>query len=257
MSAALRIPRTFFRIVGDAARAESSFLRFFNACCGYFPEHSLPALKAEVAGAPKSGQASTPTFGLPHGPSQRPVYPSREARAETRAKEPGPRERSRSPVRHEPAPFEDNWGGRCLAWTAGKDPQGSLRGLCKNCYVGTGERVPRHIGASCQGLGNRCYIPRRLPKCRESNACHWAQWGIVFGSTCVCPTFVRLRPVDTSCYFEIRRSHWHRSSTTLDSYPSFTSESGQGLVWAHSSPVRPKFFRHACLRWPIHESRLF
>ena len=171
MSAASGIFRTLSRIVEEAARAESSFLRVSDACYGYLTRYSMPSPKAEAFGSPKTAQPVKPATVLPIHP----VYPAGEESAETKAGESGSRTRSRSPRPSGPVPFEINWGRRCVAWVEGGDPQGPFRGLCKNCYPVTGKRAPRHIGASGQNLGSPFHLPCRLRKCQGSDVCHRAE----------------------------------------------------------------------------------
>ena len=61
------------------------------------------------------------------------------------------------------------------AWLAGEDAKGSLRGKCKNCYIGLGTHAPKHGGRSGQDLGNQCYLMRRARDCGRKRACHWAR----------------------------------------------------------------------------------
>ena len=102
----------------------------------------------------------------------------------------------------------------------------------------SGRRVPRPIGPSCQGLGNRRYAPRRTPKCLEPNACHWAtdfpnkEWGKSRQiHVRVRSTFVRLRT--SICSVGLRSDvPWRHGSTSLDRFPLFRIESGQFSVWS-------------------------
>ena len=67
--------------------------------------------------------------------------------------------------------YEERMG----AWLAGEDSKGSLRGKCKNCYIGLGALAPKFEGRSRQDLGNQCYLMLRARDCDRKRACHWAR----------------------------------------------------------------------------------
>ena len=131
----------------------------------------MPLSKAEAFRASDTAPPVKPEAS----PPIRQVNPSGEARVKTKARESGLRARSRPPRPSESVPFENNWGGRCVLWAAGKDPQGPLSGFCGNCRLGPGKRSPRHIGTPRQNLGNPCHVPRRFPKSQGSDVFHWAK----------------------------------------------------------------------------------
>ena len=64
---------------------------------------------------------------------------------------------------------------RFAARVAGEDSKGSLRDKCVNCYIGLGTHVPRHVGRTCQDLGNECYRPRRAPGRDGAGVYHWGR----------------------------------------------------------------------------------
>ena len=65
--------------------------------------------------------------------------------------------------------------GRLAAWLAGEDAKRLLRGNCKNCFIGLGTHVPRHLGRSRHARGNNCDLPRRAPGCDGKNESHWVR----------------------------------------------------------------------------------
>ena len=58
---------------------------------------------------------------------------------------------------------------------AGEDAKGSLRGKCKNCYIGLGTHAPKHEGRSGQDLGNQCNVTCRARDCERKRARHWVR----------------------------------------------------------------------------------
>ena len=81
-----------------------------------------------------------------------------------------PRRRSRSPAAALLTPVQDVFEDRIRAWAIGRDDEGHLRGARKDCCAGTGKRIPRRRGRTCQQLGSPCYIPRRAPGRREKRS---------------------------------------------------------------------------------------
>ena len=186
----LAIFRTPSRMVKDAARVETPFLRVFDACYGYLLKYNIPVSKGtaiQVSPAkppakpdPSSDRSSHTKEDSKSGTrraSPRRLSP-RSPRAAPR-KLPQQQRRSRSPPRRTPPPApevtKDVREARLSAWAAGRDGKGSLKGKCKNCYVGMGLHVPIHTGKSCQELGNQCYLPCRARSCEKTGACHWAR----------------------------------------------------------------------------------
>ena len=171
----LAVPRTLSRMAKDAARAETPFLRVFDARYGYLSKYNapapkgsqdasivpLPVKKREVAAAPRRKGSVEPkskhrTSGRSRPRSPRPARKKRDAR----------NRHSRSP-RRRPHGSSAGLAGkgvyeeRMSAWLAGEDAKGSLRDKCTNCYVGLGAHAPPHEGRSRQDLGNQCYLMRR------------------------------------------------------------------------------------------------
>ena len=189
---ALAVFRTLSRMVKDAARMETPFLRVFDACYGYLLKYNMPVSKGHAlpvgdSKPPPKSEASSEReskYSIDRKPSTRPPSPRREAPRSPRPtfrKRPNKRPRSRSPRPRGSDPTTDSVkekstrDARLAAWAAGHDEKGSLNGKCKNCYVGLGTHVPIHEGKSCQDLGNPCYLPCRAKSCELTNACHWAR----------------------------------------------------------------------------------
>ena len=187
----LAIFRTLSRMVKDAARVETPFLRVFDACYGYLLKYNMPVSKGTAAQVnpnkapikPDSSSDRGSTANEAQRPAPRPPSPRREdPRGPRQPKKKGPvRPRSRSPYPRGPAPDSDVpkdknvRDSRFAAWSAGQDEKGSLKDKCKNCYVGLGMHVPIHKGKSCQELGNPCYLPCQARSCVKKGACHWAR----------------------------------------------------------------------------------
>ena len=172
----LAIFRTLSRMVKDAARAETPFLRVFDACYGYLLKYNMPVSKGTAAQVNPSKSPAKPDSSSDHGaktsedhkPAPRPASPRRDnPRSPRPSKRKGPNKqrRSRSPHHRGPPPYAEAVkeksarDTRIAAWTAGQDAKGSLKGKCKKCYVGLGMHVPIHEGKSRQELGNPCYLP--------------------------------------------------------------------------------------------------
>ena len=186
----LAIFRTLSRMVKDAARVETPFLRVFDACYGYLLKYNIPVSKGTAsqvspAKPPAKSDLSSDRNSYTKGDSKsgtRRASPRRLSPHSPRTvpkKVPHQQRRSRSPPRRAPPPApevsRDVREARLAAWAAGRDDKGSLKGKCKNCYVGMGLHVPIHSGKSCQELGNQCYLPCRARSCEKAGACHWAR----------------------------------------------------------------------------------
>ena len=76
----LGIFRALSRIVKDAARAESGFLRASDASYGYLTKYNMPSSKAETLDAPRPAQPLRPLSGFPpaHSPREKRVKPKNE-----------------------------------------------------------------------------------------------------------------------------------------------------------------------------------
>ena len=187
----LAILRTLSRMVKDAARVETPFLRVFDACYGYLLKYNMPASKGAAAQVNPSKSQPKPDPSSEHvtkvndayDSAARPASPRREnPRSSRPPKKKGPaRPRPRSPYQRAPPPDSEISKDKSVrevrfaAWSAGQDEKGSLKDKCKNCYVGLGMHVPIHKGKSRQELGNPCYLPRQARSCVKKNACHWAR----------------------------------------------------------------------------------
>ena len=187
----LAILRTLSRMVKDAARVETPFLRVFDACYGYLLKYNMPVSKGAASQVnpnkmPSKAGTSSDRASKSNGTEDSPVRPASPRRENQRGSGPpkrkGPaRPRPRSPrprvLPPDPeVPKEKNVReARLAAWSSGRDEKGSLKDKCKNCYVGLGMHVPIHKGKSCQELGNPCYLPRQARSCVKKNACHWAR----------------------------------------------------------------------------------
>ena len=185
--------RTLPRMVKDAARVETPFLRVCGARYGYSLKYNMPATKgpqvSAIATQPprKQNAPSAPpkkagTEGRPAGRAADRSRPrARSHRASRKVRGGQKTRRSRSPRRPPRASSADTSVAkkvrdkRIAAWLAGEDGKGSLRGKCKNCYVGLGARVSRREGRLRQDLGNQCYLPRRARSYERKNARHWAR----------------------------------------------------------------------------------
>ena len=136
-------------------------------------KYNTPAPKGPLA------SANTRPPSAPAQPAPQPKMGGSEDKKPDRPFE-GSRPRNRSPRRAR-RPFGNHRGGRrsrsrhrpaatinadtlvdkrvrderMSAWLAGGDSKGPLRDKCKNCYIGLGAHVPRHVGRSRQELGNR------------------------------------------------------------------------------------------------------
>ena len=185
----LAVLRTSSRMVKDAGRAETPFLRVFDARYGYFLRYSMPApmgpqfpsvgpqpeQKRDVQSATSIKVSTDSKPAGRAGDRSRPRSP-----CATRKKCGGANRRSRSPRRRPQAPsagmvdksvYEEHIG----ASLAGEDSKASLRDKCKNCYIGLGAHVPKHEGRSRQDLGNQCYLPCRARDCERKRARDWAR----------------------------------------------------------------------------------
>ena len=188
----LAIFRTLSRMVKDAARVETPFLRVFDACYGYLLKYNMPVSKGTAAQVNPNKQYTKPESSSDRGtktsedrkPAPRPVSPRRDNPRIPRPpskNRPNKQRRPRSPPRRGPPPNVETTkeksarDTRLVAWAAGLDGKGSLKGKCKNCYVDVGMHVPIHEGKSRQELGNPCYLPRRARSCERKNARHWAR----------------------------------------------------------------------------------
>ena len=168
------VSRTLSRMVKDAARMETPFLRVFDACYGYLLKYNMPASKGlslpvNPSRPPAKSEASSgrgAKISVERKPAPRPHSPRRDPPRSPRPfnkKRPNKQRRPRSPLRRGPSPNADAAkekgirDSRLAAWAAGQDEKGSLKGKCKNCYVGLGTHVPIHEGQSRQDLGNPCF----------------------------------------------------------------------------------------------------
>ena len=225
LSKTLGAPRALSRMVRDAARVETPFLRAFAACYGYLLKCNMLVSKGKMVPAiapesPQSRQASPSQQPKGDGPPTKRPDPSIENRPSDRrlARERSPRgsrkyrgasrlsSRLRSRRRSKMSSAADTLADkrvrdeRLAAWAAGEDSRGSPRDKCKDCYIGLGTDVPRHVGRTCQDLGNKCDPPRRAPGCDGAGACHWGYVsfnGVTFRRTqthpCLPAIFGRIR----------------------------------------------------------------
>ena len=192
LSQTLAIFRTLSRMVKDAARVETPFLRVFDACYGYLLKYNIPVSKGSAVQVnptksfvkPEASYERVPTAVEerrpdPRRPSPSRIYP-RSPRPSERKRN-NKQRRSRSPRRRmssdnpPAAKDKDARSARMATWLVGSDEKGSLKGKCKNCYVGLGLHVPIHEGKSCQDLGNQCYLPCYARSCQKTGLCHWAR----------------------------------------------------------------------------------
>ena len=164
------------------------FFRALDACCGYLMKYSLPVSKAETFDGLRPAQPLEPSA------SSRPDNMFREGRVKPKLKDSGPGARARSPKSAGVATSKDNKRSRCLVRAKGEDSQGQLRKLRKNCYVGTGKRAARHMGASLQQLGDPPYLRAVFRNAR--NRTHAIGSGAVptGNALCVLKRRMRLRP---------------------------------------------------------------
>ena len=188
----LAIFRTLSRMVKDAARVETPFLRVFDACYGYLLKYNIPVSKGSAVQVNPSKSSVKPEVWSDRGSTvsdERKPAPRRPSPRRNHPRSPRPSEkkfpnkqrRSRSPRHRAPSSItdaskdKDARSARLSAWGAGSDEKGSLKGKCKNCYVGMGLHVPIHKGKSCQELGNQCFLPCHARSCEKIGACHWAR----------------------------------------------------------------------------------
>ena len=178
-------------MVKNAARAETPFLRVFDACYGYLLKYNMPVSKGTAAQVNPSKSPAKPDPSSDHGAktsdvhktAPRPASPRREDPPSSRPpKRKGPaRPRSRSPYQRGPPPDSEVpkdksvRDARFAAWSVAHDEKGSWKGKCENYYVGLGTRVAIHEGKSRQELGNPCYLPCQARSCVKKNARHWAR----------------------------------------------------------------------------------
>ena len=188
----LAVFRTLSRMVEDAARMETAFLRVFDARYGFLLKYNMLAsrgLSPQVnpSRPPAKSEASSDRgakTSVERKPAPRPHSPRRDPPRSPRPfnkKRPNKQRRSRSPRRRGPPPNAETAkekgirDARHAAWAAGQDDKGPLKGKCENCYVGLGTHVPIHERQSRQDLGNPRYLPRRARSCAKKSARHWAR----------------------------------------------------------------------------------
>ena len=149
--------RTLSRMVKDAARAETPFLRVCDACYGYLLKYNMPVSKGpqDVAVAPQPAprreapSAPQSTDAVEAKPAGRTGDRSRPRSPRASRKKRGgqKRRRPRSPRRRPQAPASDQMADKSayeerMGFSlAGEDSKGSLRDKCKNCYIGLGARA--------------------------------------------------------------------------------------------------------------------
>ena len=157
--------RTLSRMVKDAARAGTPFLRVFDARYGYLLKYNMQVSKGpqDVAVVPQPA----PRREAPSAPQ------SKEAVEAKPAGSTGSRSRPRSPRKKRGGQKRFQMVGKSVYeermgfWLAGDERE--------NWYIGLGTHVPKHEGRSRQAMGNQCYLPRRARDCERKRACHWAR----------------------------------------------------------------------------------
>ena len=181
---ALGVLLAFSRCAKDAARVDSAAFRGLDATYGYlmkstFPRHRSISQRPDNAKIepewPGSGPLPAPSEPAPSAEENPKVHNAGRTKLGRPSGPLGPPEASEDEVAPE---RKSGFLTVNLLLLSAKDWLGfsggeRFKGVCGNCFLGTGNAAARRKGNACQELANLRDLPRKVPAC---GACklYWA-----------------------------------------------------------------------------------